>query len=669
MASIRDLLGRTASTVYGGGSTPTTLNAGQGGGMSEADALALMAAINGTASQQNNQYVQGTLAPAANTVTANKNTNFTQRQGLDQSAAGVTQGYTDTNDDIVAKMGGIANNANAFDWQNQGVYDQTLAESTRRGDDLYARQLAAQANPGSLPGQLQASTQWAGDLSSQAAGAYADPNSIAAQNGALSGLQGFGNGSGDVLSQGAQAHADALDLQRQDMAYGNLAAVGNGSLNNTSIAAGAHADQQDLANQYSGLQDFLSTSWGSKDVQQDRGAQYVAQYDALNQLKGLTNPENTAQERFLYEQQRAQEEQDQKASRGANLTNLRQRGMSGSGMELANAQLSNQENSQNRLLGDLGTQAGAVNRSMDALKSYGALGAQLQDQVDAITTGNMDRRFAGTQGYNAQAAAMRNASFDESFRTGQATDAMNSDNSHLQLAGTTSAAGMATDMRNASFDESFKRGVQGDTVAGQNSDRRLSATNMSGQLASDMRDSSFNEAFSRGSAADQTAQYNRTQSLATSQFRDNYAANQQNDAWARQQDTTASGQKSLDNYNTNSKQAFDTRQGTNATTSGRDIGVQAARSSANNASTAARMSQIDRYKQTIGVNDQNQDSYFDRLAQVGTAGQSARQTGVANAQSAYNPIAGKAATDAAVKSLDPSDYSNPKNWPIIGGFL
>lgn len=666
MASIRDLLGRTASTVYGGGSTPTTLNAGQGGGMSEADALALMAAINGTASQQNNQYVQGTLLPAANNVTTNQGANLGLRQGLDQSAAGITQGYTDTNDDIVSQMGGIANRANDFDWQNQGVYDQGLAQSTQRGDALYNDLRNTNA---ANYGQLGASTQWAGDLSSQAAGARADAGSIAAQNSALSGLQSFGNGSGDVLSQGAQAHADALDLQRQDMAYGNLAAVGNGSLNNTSIAAGAHADQQDLANQYAGLQDYLSTSWGTKDVQQDRGAQYVAQYDALNQLKGLTNPENTAQERFLYEQQRAQEEQDQKASRGANLTNLRQRGMSGSGMELANAQLSNQENSQNRLLGDLGTQAGAVNRSMDALKSYGALGAQLQDQVDAITTGNMDRRFAATQGYNAQAAAMRNASFDESFRTGQATDAMNSDNSHLQLAGTTSAAGMATDMRNASFDEAFKRGVQGDTVAGQNSDRRLSATNMSGQLASTQRDQSFNEAFSRGTAADQTAQYNRTQSLATSQFRDNYAASQQNDAWGRQMDVTGAGYKSLDNYNTNTSNAFTSRQGTNATTSGRDIGVQAARSSANNANTQARLGQVDRYKSTLATSDANNDSYFDRLAQVGTAGQSARQTGVANAAAAYNPIAGKAATDAAVKSLDPSDYSNPKNWPIIGGFL
>ena len=130
------------------------------------------------------------------------------------------------------------------------------------------------------------------------------------------------------------------------------------------------------------------------------GESIAYQNQALRELSGLTKPEVTAQERFLEMRSRLQEEQSRKAAQDAALQNLQRRGIRSGGAEVAALQGAQQQTSQNRLLQDLGTQAGAVDRSMQAIKGLGDLSSMARTQ-----------------------------SFDESFKTGTAADDISKFNS------------------------------------------------------------------------------------------------------------------------------------------------------------------------------------------------------------------------------------------------
>jgi hypothetical protein len=105
------------------------------------------------------------------------------------------------------------------------------------------------------------------------------------------------------------------------------------------------------------------------------------------------DPEVTAKEQFLMEQARVQEEMDRRSAMDAALRDLEFRGARSGGAEIAALTGAQQITSQNRMLQDLGTQAGAVDRSMQAMEGYGR---------------TADR--------------MRTASFDEDFKRGTAAD-------------------------------------------------------------------------------------------------------------------------------------------------------------------------------------------------------------------------------------------------------
>lgn len=118
-----------------------------------------------------------------------------------------------------------------------------------------------------------------------------------------------------------------------------------------------------------------------------------AQYGTLAKLQELSDPSVTAKEQFMMEQSRMAQEGDQRAYRDAIINNLSQRGALGSGGEIAALLGSQQETGQRRMLEDLGTRAGAVDRSMRALESSGQL-----------------------------AGDIRGSSFEESFKRGTAAD-------------------------------------------------------------------------------------------------------------------------------------------------------------------------------------------------------------------------------------------------------
>ncbi len=105
-----------------------------------------------------------------------------------------------------------------------------------------------------------------------------------------------------------------------------------------------------------------------------------AQFDALSQLKGLTNPAVTDKERFLEEQSRQSQERDQKSYMDSVLQNLNSRGIESGGAQIGAALGSQQETGNRRMLQDLGTNAGAVDRSLQALTGYGNLASGIRGQ-------------------------------------------------------------------------------------------------------------------------------------------------------------------------------------------------------------------------------------------------------------------------------------------------
>jgi len=123
------------------------------------------------------------------------------------------------------------------------------------------------------------------------------------------------------------------------------------------------------------------------------GESIAYQNQALRELSGLTRPEVTAQERFLEMRARVQEEQSRRAAQDAALQDMQRRGIRSGGAEIGALQGAQQMTSQNRLMQDLGTQAGAVDRAMRATEGLGNLSSQARTQ-----------------------------SFDESFKTGSAAD-------------------------------------------------------------------------------------------------------------------------------------------------------------------------------------------------------------------------------------------------------
>lgn len=182
------------------------------------------------------------------------------------------------------------------------------------------------------------------------------------------------------------ASSNPADVARQQQAYGMLMGIAGGSMD-------AHTNPEDLARQKK-TADLL---W-----------------------KLAQSPELTAEERFIYEQQRRIEEQDRGAHMMAVMRNLASRGQLGSGAEIGANMDAQQITSQNRMLGDLGALANAMQRQMTALGQHSTLATNMRNASDAMSTNNMNRRASGAQGAAQTATAMRNASDDISmFNAGQ----------------------------------------------------------------------------------------------------------------------------------------------------------------------------------------------------------------------------------------------------------
>lgn len=401
---------------------------------------------------------------------------------IDQQGAADAR-YESQSQGLANQLGGYRDTANAGSTDNYNTFHSGIGEINSGIDTT-------------LAGVPRTSNIQAKVLTSQAAGAQADASSIAAQNQALSFLQGAAGGSLDYQSQGAQAYADPNSIANQQGAADALSAIAGGS------------NDVHLGN-LAGIVGLEQAMNGKYDVQvgQADPAAYAAALDAMGKYKSLTTPQVTDAERFLYEQARQAQEQDERGNRAATLTNLRQRGMLGSGAEIGQSALASQQISQNRLLSDLGANANAVNRSMQALAGYADTSGQLNAQANAIATGNQDRRYDANKTVTGLDANLQ-------------TNNMNR---------RTSAAGMYSDatarLREDSFDESYKRGIAADNASANNQQTRLQGGIASGNLASTQRSQSFDESYKRGAAADQTAQFNEGNRIDTLKYNSDYALN------------------------------------------------------------------------------------------------------------------------------------------------
>jgi hypothetical protein len=611
------------------------------------------------AAAANSASISG-LNSASNGVNARTQNVRQGQSGIIQSQMNSDAAWEQQNQDLVNQLSGAANSANAFDWNALGSYQSGLGANTASNNQYVS-------NLGDLYGQLanplQSQTHWAGDLTSQAA--IADPQALAAQNQALGFLGGAMNGSLNYTSQAAGAYADPASIQAEYGALGQLQNAANGGLNVTSQAAQVYADPALVAAQQRGVNSLWDVSQGANDVRvgQMDPAAYAAQQDALAQYKSLTTPQLTDAEKFIYENERLNAERDERANREAVMSGLRQRGMGGSGMELVNSQLANQQTSQNRLLGDLGANAQAINRSMQALAGYGGLSSTMSQQANELGTANANRRTAALGMYTDAAGQMRSRAFDEAMARGTAADQVAMSNMNRQL----QAEGMSFDaagtIRNQSFNEEYSRGMAADTASANNQRTQLTAGIGYGNQANTMQQ----QAFQRGAAADQTAQFNRAQSIGVSEWNDQFAQNERNAQWNRGLGMANTGLQANQQNATNLNNSFNAGYLTNQSAFGRTSMALNAQDSAN-----ARAHDDTRYTNGLNfdlgnslVGDEN--NAFNRQAGVTSMGINATNQGTAAVNDIGQSFAGTAATRSATTQASAAAALADKNNP--GGLL
>jgi hypothetical protein len=386
------------------------------------------------------------------------------RGALDANLQDQRNNATWTNNQSGNMYGSYKGEMSALNDSDRSALDRYNAET----DPLMQRREAqgwgadVQNDPEGLAAQRAALGQlsgMAGGSLDYSASQYAsNPGDIARQTQAYDTFGGIYGGSLDYQSQGAQAYADQATIDGQWDVYGQLQGAAGGSLDTVSQAAQAAASAKSVGQHEKAVDDLGGLVNGGEWADSQR--------DVRDKYKALTSPEVTGQERFIMELARRQREAEASAQRGAIAQDQSLRGVRSGAAETADMLAQGQQSSQDRVLADLGMQANAVDRSMQALQGYG-------------------------QATNAGRAAQLQAQ-------GMYTDATGN-------------------LRSQEFDEAFKRAAAGDAMAVANADRKLQAMGMSADQINNMREQSFNEAYSRGIAADNAAANNQATRLGGAQ--------------------------------------------------------------------------------------------------------------------------------------------------------
>lgn len=331
-------------------------------------------------------------------------------------------------------------------------------------------------------------------IDSEAADAEADPFDVASQRDALARFQQAADDSQNLQSRAATAQADpsAIENQGDAMAlwrayagfddrrdHGDTIVTGMAPVDDiVSREAVAYADPEAVAAQKTALADFLARSSGDL----------------------------TATERFNMELARTGEERDRRAAMSSLTRDLRERGVGGSGAEVAGLLGTQQQIGQTRMLQDMAALSAAQERADRNLSQYANLGGQIRDQ-----------------------------SFGEEARRGEAWDEMALANRANRMGALEQMTGLSSAMRGQSFGEQFQTGQAADEMALAQADDRLAALSQYGDLSSRMREQGFSEQYQTGSAEDAIRQFNATQQQSSERWQQEFNQEADRQAFLRQQ--------------------------------------------------------------------------------------------------------------------------------------
>ena len=348
------------------------------------------------------------------------------RAGYQGIANNVRNDARAANDLSAQLFGGYAQGQGALNAQDMGSLDRYINETNPLMTQLTARG----SDPADVQRQLDsyslASGIAGGSLDYSAAQYSSNPADVARQQQMYNTLLGVGSGSLDY--QADQYESNPADIAAQQRALQDFRNVSQGELDYKSKAAQAYAGKDELANQNRALQDIRADLLGGS----------ADQRQVMEKFKALSDPTVTAKERFLSELARREFESADKSSRDAQSENLAMRGLRSGGLQIAQQQATRQQLAQDRLLKELGIQAQAVDRSMQALGGWGTA-------ANSIRAGDQNA-------LNMQAGlttSMRNASFDEAYKRGLGADQASRDNQAVRFAGYQGAANQTNQIRNA----------------------------------------------------------------------------------------------------------------------------------------------------------------------------------------------------------------------------
>lgn len=418
-------------------------------------------------------------------------------------------------------LGGYTQAQAGFNTQDQQNLDRYMGETA----PLMTRMTARGSAPADLQRQVDSyglAQNIAGGSLDYSASQYAsNPADIQRQMASYNDLQGVGNGSLDYSA--AQWQSNPGDVARQLQGYNDLRSIGQGSLDWNSQAAMAYAGKEEQAQQRKALY----------DIQDDLETGSAGQKEVRDKFKALSDPEVTAKERFLSELARRDFESQDQSSRLAQSRNASMRGMRSGALDIATTQATRQGLAQDRLLKELGIQAGAVDRSMQALGGWG--------------TAENSIRQGDQNALNMQAGLttdMRNASFDEAYKRGIGADNASAANQATRLTGTVQSANQATNIRNASDAVGMFNTGETNTARANNQSTRLSGKQSAAQQSNAIRSANdYVGTFNVGEqntakANNQTTRMNGAQLQAVQsnairsandsqrQFEDNFASNE-----------------------------------------------------------------------------------------------------------------------------------------------
>jgi hypothetical protein len=269
-------------------------------------------------------------------------------------------------------------------------------------DDWYT-----QWQEGNLRDRQGAYTDWetnTNDLINQQAGIFAQGNTDRVNNtagyrSALEGIIGQNNAALGTYNQRAndlynttvpdyvaqQWTSNPQDIANQNQALGQFSDIYGGGLDYqaalaTLTQAGYTNAEQTLAQLYQYASDPSDVKRQKDALNQLHGLISGGEWneglrDARDKYKALTDPEVTAQERFIMEQFNQRRQDLDRANREAVMSNLAARGLRSGAAEQTAMLNSQQELGRESVLAALGAQKNAIDRSQQALQGYASTSA------------------------------------------------------------------------------------------------------------------------------------------------------------------------------------------------------------------------------------------------------------------------------------------------------